>query len=111
MPKITLFFEDDEFNPFIVEKCHHDFSKIVKLNLTYLYGYALRYILKKIELGSKAVPVVEKDLERERGPERNLKLNISNYLEGLNILDNINQSKYKLKVIETYDLKLSEFFS
>jgi hypothetical protein len=103
VPQITLFFEDDEFNPFIVEKCHNDFSKIVKLNLTYLYGYSLRYILKRIECGFKAIPVKDKDLEKERGPERNIKLHFTDHLEALIILDKINQSKFKLKVIETYD--------
>jgi hypothetical protein len=47
--------------------------------------------------------VVDKDLEKERGPERNIKLHFTNHLDALILLDNINQSKFKLKVIETYD--------
>lgn len=99
VPKITLFFEDEEFNPFILEKCHNDFSKQVRLNFTYLYGYALRYVLKRIECGYKAISVIDKDLDKERGPEKNLKLHLTNHFDALEILDNINKSKFKLKVI------------
>jgi hypothetical protein len=79
----------------------------VRDNFTYLYGYALRYIQKKIELGCKALPSTDKSLERERGPDKNLKIHLTNTFDALDILDHINQSTSKIKVIETYDVKLS----
>ena len=57
------------------------------------------------------IPAIDKSLDKEKGPNRNLKIYLTNTFDALDILDHITQSKEKTKVIENYDRRLSYFFT
>ena len=62
-------------------------------------------------MGYKAIPAIEKSLDKEKGSDKNNKIDLRNTFDALDILDHISQSKEKTKVIENYDKKLSFFFT